>query len=129
MTTLIWYPPMANEHDIQSKIRLDFSTQIPDGLLFRANVGQAFIGSRTRKNPDGSLTIFDPRPFNTGLPNGFSDLFGVLPGGKAIFIEVKTPKGKPSEAQIRFLEAVRRLGCPAGVARSMEDVIKIIKGG
>ena len=114
------------EQDIQSKIRIDFSKQIPDGLLFRANVGQAFTGSRIRKNADGSITIFDPRPFNTGLPVGFSDLFGVLPGGKALFLEIKSEKGKPTMEQTNFLNTVSMRGALAGVARSFEDVIKII---
>ena len=118
-----------NEHDIQNLIRIDFSRQIPEGLLFRTNIGQAWTGSRTRKNPDGSLTIFEPRPFNTGLPTGFSDLFGVLPGGKAIFLEIKSEKGKPSPAQTNFLAQVSITGAVAGVARSIEDVIKIINGG
>ena len=119
---------MTSEHDIQSRIRLDFSREIPQGLLFRTNVGQSWTGSRTRKNPDGSLTIFDPRPFTTGLPNGFSDLFGVLPGGRALFVEVKSAKGKPSEAQTRFLDVVVGAGALAGVARSFEDVVRIIRG-
>lgn len=118
-----------NEHDIQNKIRLQFSRQVPEGLLFRTNVGVAWTGSRTRKNPDGSLTIYDPRPFNTGLPNGFSDLFGVLPGGRALFLEIKTPKGRPTEAQTNFLVQAKCAGAAAGVARSIEDVIKIINGG
>jgi len=117
-----------NEHSIQNLIRIDFSKQIPHGLLFRLNVGQAWSGSRIRKNPDGSLTIFDPRPFNAGIPPGFSDLFGVLPGGRALFIEVKSPKGKPSEAQTNFLNTVSMRGATAGVARSFEDVLKIING-
>lgn len=117
-----------NEHDIQSKIRIDFSTHIPEGFLFRTNVGQSWTGSHVRKNPDGSLTIFDPRPFTTGLPNGFSDLFGVLPGGRAIFIEVKTERGKPSPAQVNFLRQMSGIGAPAGIARSFEDVLKIING-
>lgn len=118
-----------NEHDIQSQIRIDFSKHIPDGLLFRTNVGQAWTGSRTKRNSDGSLTIYDPRPFLIGLPNGFSDLFGVLPGGRALFLEIKAPKGKPSEAQTNFLTQVSKTGALAGVARSYEDVIKIISGG
>ena len=117
------------EHDIQNLIRLEFSRQIPDGLLFRANVGQAWTGSRTKRNSDGSLTIFEPRPFLTGLPNGFSDLFGVLPGGRALFVEVKAPKGKPSPAQTNFLAQVSMTGAAAGVARSIEDVIRISNGG
>lgn len=117
------------EHDIQNLIRIDFSRLYPDALLFRLNVGQAWTGSRTRRNADGSLTIFDPRPFNTGIPPGFSDLFGVLPGGRAIFIEVKSEKGKPSPAQANFLAQVSMTGAVAGVARSIEDVIRINNGG
>jgi len=116
------------EQDIQNIIRIEFSRRIPDGLLFRANVGQAFTGSHIRKNPDGSITIFEPRPFNTGLPTGFSDLFGILPGGKALFVEVKAPKGKPSPAQENFLNTVSMRGAVAGVARSFEDVLRIING-
>lgn len=117
------------EHDIQNLIRIEFSRQIPNGLLFRLNVGQAWAGSSIRKNADGSLTIFEPRPFNAGIPPGFSDLFGVLPGGKALFIEVKSLKGKPSEAQENFLNTVSMRGACAGIARSIEDVIQIINGG
>ncbi len=116
------------EQDIQNAIRIEFSKRIPNGLLFRTNVGQAFTGTRIRKNSDGSITIFDPRPFNTGLPVGFSDLFGVLPGGRALFIEVKSPKGKPSDDQTNFLNTVSIRGAIAGVARSFEDVLKIING-
>jgi VRR-NUC domain. len=117
------------EHDIQNLIRLEFSRNYPNSLLFRANIGQAWIGSHVKHNPDGSLTIYDPRPFLTGLPNGFSDLFGVLPGGRALFVEVKTDKGKPSEAQVNFLRHVSGVGALAGIARSFEDVTKIINGG
>lgn len=117
------------EQDIQNYIRIEFSKHMPDGLLFRSNVGVAWTGSRTRKNPDGSLTIYDPRPFSTGLPNGFSDLFGVLPGGKAVFLEIKSPTGKPSPAQTNFLAQAIKTGAAAGVARSFEDVLKIINGG
>lgn len=117
------------EHDIQNLIRLDFSRQIPHGLLFRTNVGQAWTGSKVIHNKQArTLTIYDPRPFNTGLPDGFSDLFGVLPGGRALFIEVKSLKGKPSEAQENFLNTVSMRGATAGVARSFADVLKIING-
>ena len=118
-----------NEHDIQNKIRLGFSRQIPNGLLFRVNVGSGWTGSKVRKNQDGSVTIFNPRPFDTGVPDGFPDLLGVLPGGRAIFIEVKSEKGKPSPAQINFLAQAIKTGAIAGVARSIEDVLQIINGG
>lgn len=114
------------EHDIQNKIRLEFG-QRTGGILFRGNVGLAWTGSRVVRNQDGSVTIFDARPFTSGLPQGFSDLFGVLPGGRAIFLEVKAPSGKPTEAQVNFIEQMQRLGAAAGVTRSIEDAIAICK--
>lgn len=116
------------EQDIQNLIRIEFSKNYPDSLLFRANVGTGWTGSHVRRNPDGSLTIFNPRPFDTGLPNGYSDLFGIFPGGRAAFFEVKTQTGRPSDAQLNFIEQVQRVGCPAGIVRSFEDVKRIIEG-
>ncbi len=57
-------------------------------------------------------------------PRGVSDLIGIAPGGKFLAIEVKTEKGRLTEHQERFLEAVRRSGGIALVARSVEDVIE-----
>jgi hypothetical protein len=112
------------EHDIQNKIRLEFGART-GGILFRANVGQAWIGSRVVKNLDGSVTIYDARPFNSGLPQGFSDLFGVLPGGRATFVEVKGTNGRPTEEQKNFITQMQKIGAAAGIARSVEDVIRL----
>lgn len=49
--------------------------------------------------------------------------------GKAVFIEVKTPTGKPSEQQKKFLSAVRNAGAIAGICRSVEEAEKLIQGG
>jgi len=120
------------EHDIQNKIRLEFGARTGGGVLFRANVGQAWTGSRVVKNLDGSVTIYDARPFNSGLPKGFSDLFGVLPGGRAAFLEVKAPGKKPTDDQINFITQMQRMGAAAGVVRSIQealDVCEISKRG
>lgn len=98
------------EHDIQNEIRAAVS---PYAIMFRINVGSG-------KTVDG-------RYFNTGVPPGFSDLFGFRKNdGKAVFIEVKAPKGIPTARQIKFLETVRKNGAIAGIARSAEEAIKII---
>jgi hypothetical protein len=61
-------------------------------------------------------------------PKGFSDIVGVLGEafgqhqGKAIFVEVKTTKGKTTPFQDIFLEEMREQGALAFVARSTEDV-------
>lgn len=98
------------EHDIQNAIRAALA---PYAVIFRANVGRM-------KTQDG-------RYFSTGLPVGFSDLFGFRKSdGRAVFIEVKTATGKPSQNQIRFLSAVRKSGAIAGICRSPEEAIKLI---
>lgn len=99
------------EHDIQNRIRAALA---PYAVIFRANVGRM-------ETPDG-------RYFSTGLPVGFPDLFGFRKSdGRAVFIEVKTVSGRASQAQMHFLETVRKYGAIAGICRSPEDAMKLIK--
>lgn len=64
---------MTEEHKIQNQIRISLSDRC---TLFRVNVGKAYTK--------------DGRYFDTGVPKGFSDLFGFRKSdGKAVFIEVK----------------------------------------
>ena len=73
---------------------------------------------------------YDGRHFNTGLPKGFSDLFGFrIPDGRAFFIEVKAPTGRVRPEQQNFIEQMRSNGALAGVARSVEEARKIIMEG
>jgi len=115
------------EHDIQNAIREHVSKNRL-GVLFRANVGEAWTGSEIQHNPDGSITIKDPRRLRTGLPVGFSDLFGVGQDGKAVFVEVKSQKGKPTPEQINFLQQMQRQGAYVGTARSTTDADCIFNG-
>ena len=60
-------------------------------------------------------------------PKGFSDVVAVLPGsGRAVFIEIKTAKGKTTPFQDIFLEEMREQGALAFVARSVLDVQTIL---
>lgn len=103
---------MTEEHLIQNEIRLALAGTC---VIFRANVG-------TGCTKDG-------RYFSTGLPKGFSDLFGFRKSdGKAVFIEVKTPTGRPSPEQVHFLHTLQKYGVIAGICRSVEDAEKLIKG-
>ena len=84
-------------------------------VTFRANVGKV-------RTPDG-------RFFDTGLPVGFSDLFGVRKSdGKAVFLEVKTAKGRVSENQQNFINAMQENNAIAGICRSVDDAKKLLKG-
>lgn len=59
---------------------------------------------------------------------GFPDLAGFRRSdGKAVFIEIKTGTGRPTKEQLKFIENAKRSGCLAGIARSIEEAISIIK--
>lgn len=125
-----------SEQDIQNQIRIGIS-QNNLGTSFRVNVGQAWTGNEIKKQSDGSVLIKNPRPFMSGLPKGFSDLLIITPViitpemvgqqfARAGFLEIKTATGKPTDDQLNFIDQMQQLGARAGIARSMEDVIKIL---
>ena len=104
---------MTEEHRIQNEIRLALADTC---VMFRINVGKGYT-------PDG-------RYFDTGVPRGFSDLFGVRKAdGRAVFIEVKAAKGRPTDQQKNFLETMRKSGAIAGVCRSSEEALQLVTGG
>ena len=59
--------------------------------------------------------------------SGIPDICGYLPNGKALYIEVKRPKGKPTELQKHFLDNARESNCSVLVAHSVEEVIQFLK--
>lgn len=82
--------------------------------VFRANVGLFFTK--------------DGRPVRSGLPVGFSDLFGFRASdARAFFLEVKTPRGHATPEQLAFLDAMRRRGALAGVVRSVDDARQLLR--
>lgn len=124
------------EHSLQNEIRNALAGHC---LLFRANVGQAWTGSKIERLPGNRVLIHDARPFTTGLPPGFSDLFGLVPVtitpdmvgqqvASFLALEVKTPKGQPTDQQEAFLTAVNSNGGRAGVVRSVEDARRVVDG-
>ena len=101
---------MTEEHRIQNELRLVLAEKC---VIFRGNVG-------TGCTKDG-------RYFSTGLPKGFTDLFGFRKSdGKAVFIEVKIPTGRLSTEQKKFLNTMQKYGVIAGVCRSKEDALNLI---
>lgn len=121
------------EGDIQSMIRLKLN-DIENGRYWRANAGQAWTGNDiTRRGK--TVIIRDARPFKSGLPKGFPDIFGVTPLlitenhvgqilGIFTGIEVKN-KSKVTEAQRKMVVRLLKSGSMAGVAYCVEDAIKI----
>lgn len=82
-------------------------------FVARANVGLFFTK--------------DGRPITTGLPPGFSDLFGHRAGdAMAFYAEVKTQTGRVRPEQKAFIEAMRKRGAIAGVVRSVEEALALL---
>ena len=103
---------MATESLIQNQIRVELSKA--GYTVFRINVGK--------------VRMADGRWFETGAPKGFSDLFGFRPDGQIFFIEVKNEKGRLRDDQKKFMEAMKKRGALVGVARSVEDAMRIVDG-
>lgn len=99
------------EGDIMRSIMAALSA---DGhFVARANVGLFY----TR----------DGRPVRSGLPVGFSDLFGFRRGDARFFaLEVKTATGRVSPEQAAFIAAMQKRGALAGVVLSVEDARAVV---
>lgn len=81
-------------------------------LCTRINAGNILLGRRR-------VRLAEP---------GWSDIIGMLPGGRFLAIETKTPEGILRASQILFIGRVRRDGGLAIVADSVEDVEQALKG-
>jgi hypothetical protein len=110
-----------SEQRIQQEIRIACST------------GQ----TRLFRNNTGTLRDQHGRPVSFGLCKGSADLIGyrtvtitpdMVGQQVAVFtsIEVKTPTGRIRPEQQQWLETVQAAGGIAGVARSVEDALRIV---
>ena len=101
------------EIELQNQIRIALN---PYAVMFRTNVGK--------------VRTADGRFFDTGLPPGYTDLSGFRKSdGKMIFLEIKTETGRLRKDQIHFLETMSKYPIISGVARSVEQAIKIVCEG
>ena len=106
-------PPMRTkgvtsltETDLQNQIRIALS---PYGVVIRQNTG--------------NFELKDGRRIICGV-KGLSDLL-FIGQNRVAFIEVKTPTGKPSQEQLNFIRRMQELGHTAGIARSVEDALRL----
>ena len=97
------------EEQIQREIIQYISAVIPRSLVFSV--------------PNAAPRTWGGRASNgvPGLMKGAPDLIAVMPGGRVLFIEVKTPKGSSSDDQFAFSGRCRALGQAYFVARSLDD--------
>ena len=74
--------------------------------LWRANAGVARIGDRVVR---------------FGVP-GQADLTGILPDGRRLEVEVKSPGGTQTDDQRNFQRMIERFGGVYVLARTVEDI-------
>ena len=79
-------------------------------ILNACLIALSAAGCLAWRNNTGVLPDRQGRPIRFGLCVGSSDIIGVAPDGKFLAIECKTAIGQPTDAQVRFLAAVRRQG-------------------
>lgn len=133
------------ESDIQATIRKAL-TAGKHGKFFRINVGTGVTGKKewiTKEKKvmvyPGDVVVRGARTFSTGAPVGFSDLIGITPVtvteqmvghvvGVFVAIENKSDTGESSPEQKTFIKNIKSVGGRAGVARSVEDAIRIVEG-
>ena len=113
-----------NETDISNGIRLELSNQ----------------GIQNFRNNNGALPDKYGRLVKYGLMPGSGDIIGILPHkirpedvGKTVgiftSIEVKTPKGKATEAQSRWMNMINEAGGLACIIRDADEVEAAITAG
>lgn len=107
------------------KIKAIPEKQIENQILSYLKIMGAFVWK------NDSVGIWDPkkRIFRKKQSihhlKGVADILGVYKG-KPLAIEVKSKTGRASKDQLLFLEAFKKHGGIAGVARSIDDVTKIL---
>lgn len=84
------------------------------------------LGVFAWRNPIGQGRFGSRSKHAAGLP----DIGGILPGGRALAIEVKRPRAAKranEEKQNEWLERARRMNACVIVARSVDDVLAVLR--
>jgi len=100
------------ETDIQTNIRVALSDR---GCVVLRMQGGKFRALKSE------------RIVSSGNPSGVSDLICFTPSGHAIFMEVKTAKGKPSKEQVQFIKVMRGMGFVANLVRSVDEALALVE--
>ena len=86
----------------------------------------------------GDAVVRHARVLHAGLCEGSSDLVGAVPVliqprhvgltiGAAAFVEQKKLKGVKRDQQVKFIDAMNRLGAIAGFAYSPEETLSLLR--
>lgn len=96
--------------------------------VFRNETAGAFVGQVVYVS-DGEVSLRNAQRIQAGLCVGSSDLIGWTADGRFLAVETKAVRGRATDEQRRFIEAVRASGGVAGVARSAAEALALLAGG
>lgn len=115
---------MNPETALQRRIMLALSEN--GCTVWRNETGVFHAGTVIHKAQD-QVTLANARLIPCGLCVGSSDIIGIYrKTGQFLAIEVKTPKGRPTKEQLNFIDQVTKAGGIAGIARTVEDALKLL---
>lgn len=115
-----------NKSESQIMKEIEIAVSAAGHKIFRVNVGEGYLFRQKPTAATLDLEAQRARWFKTGVPPGYSDLSGVAyQSGKAVFIECKTPTGRPTIQQCVFLLAMLAAGANAGIAHNVDEALAI----
>lgn len=85
------------------------------GQVIRNNTGLLFIKDASGKS----------RAIKTGSP-GSPDLIAFMPQGRVLCVECKSKKGRLTDSQKGFIEALRKNGHEVVVVRSLDELMEVV---
>ena len=108
------YRRSGSEHDLQKQVL---------ALLSLSNNAFAFaVPNAAKRSP-----MMAARMKAEGLVPGIADLCVMLPGAKVGWLELKTAKGRQTDAQGYFEEVCHWLDHPYALVRTLDEAIAVLK--
>ena len=104
-----------NENQIQNAI-LTYLSYRRDIFAWRNNTTGIFDARKGRYRSSGKFSL-----------KGVADILGITDDGRFLALEVKSATGRPSKDQSNYLSHIETFGGIAGIVRSVEDVIELLK--
>ena len=118
---------MASPHTILiNEIIAEFGA-LPDMRVWPNVSSEVWVGKYVGRTRNGDTVLREARSIKAGLCKGSSDIIGIAPGGLFLAIEGKTGRAVARTNQRVFIKLVNDLGGLATVARSPEDVAKLLR--
>jgi len=115
---------MNKETKLQRRIMLALSSA--GCIVFRNETAGAYVGKVIHKAGQ-QVTLAGATYLPVGLCKGSSDIIGIAPDGRFLAVEVKTDTGRATKEQHAFIRVVNHAGGIAGIVRSEQDALDLIK--